>query len=127
MPIHSRYYDVKDLNSSAPVNLSRIFKVGKTFNDIKKYNTLKRGDASFLTYTFKPTQANAKIRVYYMGVKEVGGKEIAKGRGIGIVWGRGSPIKTKTKKEIRQETQKIYGKRIESRNGIRIGKRTGNG
>ncbi len=79
MPIHPRYYDVKDVNSSAPVNLSRIFKVGKTFNDVNKYNTMKRGDASFLTYTFKPTKANAKIRVYYMGVKEVGGKEIAKG------------------------------------------------
>jgi hypothetical protein len=79
MPIHPRYYDVKDVNSSAPINLSRIFKVGKTFNDIKKYPVMKRGDASFLTYTFKPTKTNAKIRVYYMGVKEVGGKEIAKG------------------------------------------------
>ncbi len=79
MPIHPRYYDLKDVNSSAPVNLSRIFKVGKTFNDVNKYNTMKRGDASFLTYTFKPTKTNAKIRVYYMGVKEVGGKEIAKG------------------------------------------------
>ena len=63
-------YNKSIQNNTVPVNLTQIFRVGKIFNDVNKYKTMKRGDASYVTYTFKPTRQNAKIRVYYFGVKE---------------------------------------------------------
>lgn len=50
-----------------PSGISKIMRVGAV---ITPTATLNPGDAQYVTYTFTPTQANAKIRVWYLGMRE---------------------------------------------------------
>ena len=50
-----------------PAGVSNVMRVGKL---ITSTTTLPAGDAAYVTYTFSPTNANSKLRVYYLGMKE---------------------------------------------------------
>lgn len=50
-----------------PSGITNIMRVGKL---ITPTTTLSAGDASYVTYTFCPTSQNAKIQVFYLGMKE---------------------------------------------------------
>ncbi|MBA3664411.1 MAG: T9SS type A sorting domain-containing protein [Bacteroidetes bacterium] len=50
-----------------PPGITNVMRVGRL---ITPTTVLPAGDASYVTYTFSPTSANSKMRVYYMGVKE---------------------------------------------------------
>ena len=50
-----------------PAGITTAMRVGKL---ITSATTLPAGDASFVTYTFCPTAQNAKLKVYYLGMKE---------------------------------------------------------
>ncbi len=59
-----------DPNFSAaglPFPGATIMRVGRV---ITPTTALPAGDANYVTYTFSPTNQNAKIRVYYLGMKE---------------------------------------------------------
>lgn len=51
----------------AGVSITKVMRVGKV---ITPANALPLGDAAYVTYTFSPTQANSRLRVYYLGMKE---------------------------------------------------------
>jgi hypothetical protein len=53
--------------TTLPIGVTNIMRVGRL---ITPTTTLPPGDANYVTYTFTPTQANAKLRVWYLGMRE---------------------------------------------------------
>ena len=50
-----------------PSGITKVMRVGAL---ITPTTTLNPGDAQYVTYTFSPTQANSKLRVWYLGMRE---------------------------------------------------------
>jgi hypothetical protein len=52
---------------SLPPGITNIMRVGRI---ITPTTTLPAGDGNYVTYTFQPTAQNARLRIYYLGMKE---------------------------------------------------------